>query len=92
MSKLKDNTPHFKYLEVNMPEKGKELKIKHSLDVSDILSINVMVVNGNNKNLIMRSQVDLISQKILYSWYVDKENFVLIRPNNVQIYLIYYIA
>lgn len=106
MSSKKD-TPHFKYckandikfntnnlVEIRMPEKGKELKIKHDLNVDDILNVNVIIVNGNKKNLIMRSQVDLISQKALYNWYIDKENFVLIRPNNVstKILLIQYLT
>ncbi len=68
-----------------MPPKGKELKIKHKLNAKDILSVNVMIVNQTSQNFIMRSQVDLMSQKVLYNWYLDKENFVLIRPNNVNI-------
>ncbi len=67
-----------------MPEKGKEIKLKHGLNVNDIISVNVIVVNGTSNNLIIRSQVDLISQKVLYNWYIDKENLVLIRPNNVK--------
>jgi hypothetical protein len=70
-----------------MPPKGKELKIKHELNAKDILSVNVMIVNQTSQNFIMRSQVDLMSQKVLYNWYLDKENFVLIRPNNVKYYL-----
>ena len=66
-----------------MPPKGKELKIKHNLNINDIINVNVIVVNGDKKNLIMRSQVDLMSQKALYNWYIDKENFILIRPNDV---------
>jgi hypothetical protein len=84
MGEKKDKGPHFKYLEVKMPQKGKELKIKHNLKVQDIISVNVMVVNQTSQNMIMRSQVDLISQKALYNWYVDKDFFVLIRPNNVS--------
>lgn len=67
-----------------MPEKGKEIKIKHNLNVNDIISVNVIVLNGTQNSVIIRSQVDLISQKVLYNWYIDKENFVLIRPNNVN--------
>lgn len=67
-----------------MPQKGKEIKIKHGLDVKNIININVIVLNGSNSNLIIRNQVDLLTQKVLYNWYVDKENFVLIRPNNVR--------
>ena len=67
-----------------MPEKGKEVKLKHGLNVDDIIGVNVIIVNGTTNSLIIRSQVDLISQKVLYNWYVDKENFVLIRPNNVK--------
>ncbi len=66
-----------------MPEKGKEVKLKHELNVDDIIGVNVIIINGTTNSLIIRSQVDLISQKVLYNWYVDKENFVLIRPNNV---------
>ena len=69
-----------------MPPKGKELKIKHELNAKDILSVNVMIVNQTSQNFIMRSQVDLMSQKVLYNWYLDKDNFVLIRPNNVKYY------
>jgi len=72
-----------------MPQKGKELKIKHGLDVKKIININVIVLNGSNKNFIIRNQVDLLTQKVLYNWYVDKEHFVLIRPNNVKIYFIF---
>lgn len=67
-----------------MPPKGKELKIKHDLNADNIISVNVIVVNGNSNSQIIRSQVDLISQKVLYNWYVDNHNFVLIRPNNVS--------
>ena len=66
-----------------MPHRGEEIKIKHQVDVKNILNINVIVLNGSNNNLIIRNQVDLLSQKVLYNWYVDKENFVIIRPNNV---------
>ena len=69
-----------------MPQKGKEIRIKHRLDVKNIININVIVLNGSNNNLIIRSQVDLLTQKVLYNWYVDKEHFVLIRPNNVRNY------
>jgi len=72
-----------------MPEKGKEIRIKHGLDVTKIINVNVIIINGNNSNTILRSQVDLMSQKALYNWYVDKENFVLIRPNNVSICLLF---
>lgn len=72
-------------VEVKMPQKGKELKIQHNLNTENIISVNVIVVNGSSKNLILRSQVDLISQKVLYNWYIDKDHFVLIRPNNVKI-------
>ncbi len=72
-----------------MPQKGKEIKIKHGLDVKNIININVIVLNGSNNNLIIRNQVDLLSQKVLYNWYVDKDNFVLIRPNNVRKYKSY---
>jgi hypothetical protein len=71
-------------VEVKMPEKGKEIKIKHKLNVNDIINVNVIIVNGNPNNLIIRSQVDLMSQKVLYNWYIDKDSFVLIRPNNVH--------
>jgi glutathione peroxidase-family protein len=84
MSEKKEAGPHFKYLEVKMPPKGQELKIKHNLKVDDIIGVNVMIVNKTSQNMIMRSQVDLISQKVLYNWYVDKDFFVLIRPNNVR--------
>ena len=67
-----------------MPEKGKEIRIKHGLEVTKIINVNVIVINGRNSNTILRSQVDLMSQKALYNWDVDKENFVLIRPNNVS--------
>ena len=66
-----------------MPDKGKEIKIKHGLDLTKIINVNVIILNGSKQNTILRSQFDLISQKALYNWYVDKENFVLIRPNNV---------
>ncbi len=68
-----------------MPEKGKEVRLKHELNIDDIISVNVIVVNGSTNNLIIRSQIDFISQKSLYNWYIDKENIVLIRPNNVII-------
>jgi predicted methyltransferase MtxX (methanogen marker protein 4) len=71
-------------VEVRMPPKGKELKINHNLNVNDIINVNVIIVNGVSQNLIMRSQVDMMSQKALYNWYIDKEHFVLIRPNNVN--------
>jgi len=70
-------------VEVKMPQKGNEIKIKHGLDVKNIININVIVLNGSNKNFIIRNQVDLLTQKVLYNWYVDREHFVLIRPNNV---------
>lgn len=70
-----------------MPPRGKEIKVKHGLDVQGIIGVNVTVLNGTSNNLIVRSQVDLISQKVLYNWYVEKENFVLIRPNNVRSFL-----
>jgi hypothetical protein len=66
-----------------MPIRGQEIKIKHNLNIDSIYSVNVIVLNGPKNNKIIRSQVDLISQKALYNWYVDKNNFVLIRPNNV---------
>jgi hypothetical protein len=81
-------TPHFKYLEVKMPQKGKELKIKHNLNVNDIINVNVIIINKTSQNFILRSQVDLISQKALYNWYIDKTHLVLIRPNNVNFFLI----
>ena len=68
-----------------MPQRGKEIKIRHGLDVKNILNVNVIVINGSSNNLIIRNQVDLLTQKVLYNWYVDKENFVLIRPNNVRL-------
>ena len=80
-------SPHFKYLEVKMPQKGKELKIKHNLNAEDIISVNVIVLNQSSQNLILRSQVDLISQKALYNWYLDRTYLVLIRPNKVRCYL-----
>jgi hypothetical protein len=67
-----------------MPIKGQEIKIKHNLNIDVIYSVNVIVLNGPKNNKIIRSQVDLISQKALYNWYVDKNYFVLIRPNNVS--------
>lgn len=79
-------TPHFKYLEVKMPKRGKEIKIKHNLIVEDIISVNVIVLNKTTQNTILRSQVDLISQKALYNWYLDKTYLVIIRPNNVVLY------
>lgn len=75
-------------VEVQMPAKGKELRINHGLDVNNIISVNVIIINGSGVNQILRSQVDLISQKVLYNWYVDKEHFVLIHPNNVKVLLI----
>lgn len=66
-----------------MPSRGHEIKIKHNFNINDIYSVNVIVLNGPKNNKIIRSQVDLITQKALYNWYVDKNNFVLIRPNNV---------
>jgi hypothetical protein len=72
-------------VEVVMPEKGKEIKIKHSLNVANIINVNIIVVNGTPSNLIIRNQVDLITQKVLYNWYLDKTNLVIIRPNNVII-------
>ena len=66
-----------------MPARGKEIKIKHNFQIDDIVGVTVIVVNGPKNNKIIRSQVDLITQKVLYNWYVDKNNFVLIRPNNV---------
>jgi hypothetical protein len=77
-------TPHFKYLEVKMPQKGKELKIQHNINVEDIISVNVVVLNKTSQNFILRSQVDLISQKALYNWYIDRSYLVVIRPNNVN--------
>jgi len=74
-----------------MPPKGKEVKIKHDLNVKNIININVIVLNGTTHNLIIRNQVDLLTQKVLYNWYVDKENFVIIRPNNVIYFLFKYI-
>lgn len=74
-----------------MPDKGKEIKIKHGLDINNIINVNVIILNGNKQNTILRSQFDSISQKALYNWYVDKENFVLIRPNKVNnLYYFYY--
>lgn len=72
-------------IEVSMPSRGQEIKVKHNLDIDDIFGVNVIILNGPKKNKIIRSQVDLISQKVLYNWYVEKTNFVLIRPNNVII-------
>lgn len=72
-------------VEIRMPQKGKEIRIKHHLDVKKILNVNVIVLSGNSNNLIIRNQVDLLSQKVLYNWYIDKESFVIIRPNNVII-------
>ena len=69
-----------------MPARGQEIKINHNLDVDDIYGVNVIVLNGPKSNKIIRSQVDLISQKVLYNWYVDKNHFVLIRPNNVKLF------
>ena len=66
-----------------MPNRGQELKINHNFDIEDIYGVNVIVINGPKSNKIIRSQVDLITQKVLYNWYIDKKNFVLIRPNNV---------
>ena len=77
------NSPHFKYLEVKLPRKGKELKIKHNLNAEDIINVNVIVLNKTPRNMIIRSQVDLITQKALYNWYVDTTYLVIIRPNNV---------
>ena len=68
-----------------MPPRGHEVRIKHNFLIDDIVSVNVIVLNGPKDNQIIRSQVDLISQKVLYNWYVEKSNFVLIRPNNVNI-------
>ena len=70
--------------EVDMPNRGQEIKIKHNFNVDDIYGVNVIVLNGPKSNKIIRSQVDLISQKVLYNWYVEKDHFVLIRPNNVK--------
>jgi hypothetical protein len=67
-----------------MPHKGQEIKIKHNLDIKKIINVNVIVLNGNKNSIIIRNQIDLISQKVLYNWYIDQENFVLIRPNNVN--------
>ena len=93
MSEEKENRPQSKYckyyliylylVEIKMPDKGKEIKIKHGLDVTKIINVNVIILNGNKSNIIIRSQIDMMSQKALYSWYVDRDNFVLIRPNNV---------
>lgn len=71
-------------VEVKMPEKGKELKVKHGLNIKDISNISVNIVNGREEGMIIRSQVDLISQKVLFNWYCDHENFVVIRANNVR--------
>jgi len=73
-----------------MPHKGQEIKIKHNLDIKKIINVNVIVLNGNKNSIIIRNQVDLISQKVLYNWYVDQENFILIRPNNVKINLLFF--
>ena len=67
-----------------MPSKGKELRIKHELEVNKIISVNVVIVNGSSENLIIRPQVDLLSQKVMYNWYIDRESFVLIRPHSVK--------
>jgi len=67
-----------------MPQRGQEIKIKHDFNIDDIFGVNVIVVNGPMNNKIIRSQVDLISQKALYNWYVEKNHFVLISPNNVK--------
>ena len=40
-----------------MPEKGKETKTPHGLNVDDIVGVNVIVINGTKKNPIIRSQV-----------------------------------
>jgi hypothetical protein len=74
-----------------MPQKGKELKIKHNLDIKKIINVNVIVLNGNKNSIIIRNQVDLLSQKVLYNWYVDQDNFILIRPNNVRNFIYFFI-
>lgn len=70
-----------------MPPKGKEIKVKHGLNIDKIISVNVIILNGSGHNQIIRSQVDLISQKVLYNWYIDRDDFVLIHPNNVKVIL-----
>jgi hypothetical protein len=70
-----------------MPAKGEVAKLKHDINVDDIESVNIMLVNKTAGNTIMKGQVDLMSQRVLYNWYLDRDNLVVIRPNNVSHYL-----
>ncbi len=81
---MKDHGFNSKFLEVKMPSNGKELKIKHGLNPEEIINVSVLILNHTGSNVIMRSQVDLISGKALFNWYLDKENLVIFRPNNVK--------
>ena len=73
-----------KNVEVDMPDKGKEQSFKHELNIDDIFNIDVSVINGPSNNRIMKSQMNLSTSKVLFNWYLDNENFYLIRPNNLN--------
>lgn len=73
-----------------MPISGKNVSVKHNLDINSIVNVNVYVINGTNDHLILRGQVyslfnknDLASNKPLYNWYVDNNSIVILRPNDV---------
>lgn len=69
---------------IDMPKKGQESKTKHGLIFDDIININVSITNGSKNNKILRSQNNLIDQKLLFNWYVDKDNFYLLYPSNID--------
>jgi hypothetical protein len=74
-----------KNVEVEMPEKGKESKFKHGLDINNIFNVAVSLVNGSENNKILKSQVNLASNRVLFNWYLDNDYFYLIHPNNLDV-------
>lgn len=74
-----------KNVEVDMPEKGKESKFKHGLDINNIFNVAVSLVNGSENNRILKSQVNLASNRVLFNWYLDNDYFYLIHPNNLDV-------
>lgn len=85
LSLLNSVNYEIKNVEVDMPAKGKESQFKHGLDINKIFNIVVSIINGSDNNKILKSQLNLISNKILFNWYVDKDTLYLIHPNNLNV-------
>lgn len=85
LSQLNSNPFDIKNVEVEMPSRGTETKFKHQLNIDQVFNIAVSIVNGSESNKILKSQVNLTSNRVLFNWYLDNTYFYLIHPNNLDI-------